>query len=299
MATSQSVGSGKSNNLLVVESHAVEDVTEVILGLGGIGKTSIWIISVTISNKRITTSGLHTRSASSNILVGTSRTVRNLRSSHLLDSTNSSKNPQVGVGDPRVLGLNGLNSVTGNLQTGIGSVVGLGGETHGSSVGSSGLGVLVVGSGSVPSETKKDLGYNNQLLIPSLKRWKNLEILGMGWEAYRSVGSIIKVVVLKDLSNVVVNLLVVLKGRLEDSGAGNLVVQRTKLSLGVKVVTGTSSSSSGSKTSVKASVALGRRGRRVSSSCGTTDGSKNLRAGDGTKERTSEGHCDVDLVDDD
>jgi hypothetical protein len=65
-----------------------------------------------------------------------------------------------------VLGLNGLDSITGNLQAGVGSVVRLGGETHGSSVGSSGLGVLVVGSGSVPSETKKDLSYNNQLLIP-------------------------------------------------------------------------------------------------------------------------------------
>jgi hypothetical protein len=117
-------------------------------------------------------------------------------------------------------------------------------------------------------------------------------------DAYRSVGSIIKVVVLKDLGNVIVNLLVVLKGGLEDSGSGNLVVQRTKLSLGVEVVTGTSSSSGG-KTSVKGCVALSRRGRRVSSSCGTTDGSKDLRAGGGTKERTSEGHCEVDLVDDD
>lgn len=83
VATTQSVSSRKSNNLLVIETHSVEDVSQVLVSLGSIRETSI-------------------RCASSDILILSSWSVWNLGTHHLLNGTNTSENPEIGVADPWV-----------------------------------------------------------------------------------------------------------------------------------------------------------------------------------------------------
>ena len=55
------------------------------------------------------------------------------------------------------LTLDGLEEVTGVLQTGVGTVISLRRETHGSTIAATSLGLLVVGARSVPGETDEDL----------------------------------------------------------------------------------------------------------------------------------------------
>lgn len=84
MAAAQSVGTDQSNHFLVVEAHAAEDVTDVLLVLASVGETSI-------------------RSTGSDVLVLAARSPWDNRASQLLDASDSGKSPQVRVGDPRVL----------------------------------------------------------------------------------------------------------------------------------------------------------------------------------------------------
>lgn len=85
MAASKSVGTAQSNNLLVVEAHASEDVAQVLATLGGIGETTV-------------------RSASSHILIGAARSVGDGWALHLLDSHDTGQDPEVRGGDPGELG---------------------------------------------------------------------------------------------------------------------------------------------------------------------------------------------------
>lgn len=88
VAAAESVSTGKSNDLLIVEAHAVEDVAEMVLGLGGIRKTAVG-------------------SAGSDITVLATGAVGDLGALHLLDGADTGKDPEVGVGDPRELGCSG------------------------------------------------------------------------------------------------------------------------------------------------------------------------------------------------
>lgn len=81
VASAQSVGAGKGNNLLVVEAHAVENVPQVVLSLGGVRKAAI-------------------RCTGSYISVRATWSVWDLGSQHLLNGANATKNPKVRVADP-------------------------------------------------------------------------------------------------------------------------------------------------------------------------------------------------------
>ena len=83
VATSQGMSSGKSNDLLVVETHSVEDISQVLVTLGSIWKPSI-------------------RCASSHVLIQSSWSVWDGWALHLLDGANTSEDPEVRVGDPWV-----------------------------------------------------------------------------------------------------------------------------------------------------------------------------------------------------
>ena len=85
MAAAESVSTGEGDDLLIVEAHAVKDVTEVLGSLGTVGKTAI-------------------RSAGGSFLIGAARAPGNRGTLHLLDSASTSKGPEVRVGDPRELG---------------------------------------------------------------------------------------------------------------------------------------------------------------------------------------------------
>lgn len=81
VAASQGMGAGQSNDLLVVEAHAAEDVAEVLGALGGIWETSVW-------------------SAGGDVLVGAAWTVWDCWAGHLLDGADAGEDPEIGVGDP-------------------------------------------------------------------------------------------------------------------------------------------------------------------------------------------------------
>ncbi|KAI6760215.1 hypothetical protein HG531_013416 [Fusarium graminearum] len=134
VTSAQSVGTREGNDFLIVETHTAEDTAEMILALGSVRKTAIGC-------------------AARDIAVGTARSVRDSGTQHLLDSTNAGKDPEIRVGDPRELLLDRLKEVTGSGQTGVGTVVRLRSESHGSSIAATGTSLLVVGATGVPGKT--------------------------------------------------------------------------------------------------------------------------------------------------
>lgn len=88
VAAAKSVGTGESDNLLVVEAHAVEDGAQVLLLLGAVGKTTVG-------------------SAVRDVTVVAARSPGNLGALHLLDGGDTCQGPEIGVGDPGELLCNG------------------------------------------------------------------------------------------------------------------------------------------------------------------------------------------------
>lgn len=84
VASAKSVSAGEGDDLLVIEAHAVEDVTEVAAALGSIGKPAV-------------------RSAGSDVSIGTARSPWDDRALHLLNGGDTTESPQVGVSNPREL----------------------------------------------------------------------------------------------------------------------------------------------------------------------------------------------------
>lgn len=115
VAAAESVGTRESDDLLVVEAHAVEDGAEVLLLLGSVRETTVG-------------------SAVRDVTVVAAGSPGDLGALHLLDGGNTSKGPEIGVGDPGELLLNGVEEVTGSVKTSVGAVVTLRGESHGSTV---------------------------------------------------------------------------------------------------------------------------------------------------------------------
>lgn len=138
VGTAQSVSSDQSDHLAVIEAHAAEDITDVTVALGGVGKTAIG-------------------GTGGNVPVLTAGAPGDDGATELLNGGGTGQSPQVGVGDPGELGLDGLEEVTGVLQTGVGAVVRLRSETHGSTVATTSAGLLVIGTTGVPGETNEDL----------------------------------------------------------------------------------------------------------------------------------------------
>lgn len=154
VASANGVATAKGDNLSVIETHAVEDVTQVLGALAGVGQTAIG-------------------GAGSSVVIATARSVRHDGSQHLLDGADTAKDPEIGVGDPGVLGcskllalgtgptwnpakrltLDRLEEVTSSNQTSVGTVSALGSESHSGTVATTGLGLLVVGAAAVPCET--------------------------------------------------------------------------------------------------------------------------------------------------
>lgn len=81
VASPKGVSTAQCDNLLVVETHTVEDVSQVLVSLFSIGQTSVGCTS-------------------SHVLVHSPWSVWDGGTLHLLDSTDSTKDPEVGVSDP-------------------------------------------------------------------------------------------------------------------------------------------------------------------------------------------------------
>lgn len=134
----QSVSTTQNDNLLVVEAHAVEHVADVAVALGAVGETTI-------------------RCAAGDVLVLAAGSPGDGGAAEFLDCGDAGEGPEVGVGDPGELGLDGLEEVAGDFEAGVGAVVGFGGESHGGAVAATGASFFVVGAACVPGETEDDL----------------------------------------------------------------------------------------------------------------------------------------------
>lgn len=155
MAAAEGVSTAESDDFLVVEAHASEDLPQVILLLAGIWQTSI-------------------RCACNGFGVSASRSVWDGWALHLLNTSDTSEDPEIRIGDPwellctidmlagvrfrevDILTLDWLQEVPGSFETGIGAVVGFGGKSHGCTIAASGLGVRVVSSRSMPGQSDED-----------------------------------------------------------------------------------------------------------------------------------------------
>lgn len=79
MATTQRVSPTERHNLLIVESHAVEDISEVLRCLRGVGQAVAGRVGVLVE-------------------VGAAGVPRDGGATHLLDSDDAGEGPEVGVG---------------------------------------------------------------------------------------------------------------------------------------------------------------------------------------------------------
>lgn len=81
MGTTKAVRTAESNDFLVIESHAVENVTNVLGSLGGVGETTV-------------------RSAGGSVSVYTAGSPWDIRATELLNSADTTKGVEVAVRDP-------------------------------------------------------------------------------------------------------------------------------------------------------------------------------------------------------
>ena len=81
MAASESMGTAQCNDLLVIETHASEDGTQVV-----VAPATIWETSV--------------RCAGRHILIESARSVGDGWPLHFLDTDDTAEDPEIGVGDP-------------------------------------------------------------------------------------------------------------------------------------------------------------------------------------------------------
>jgi len=110
VASSKSMGTEKSNNFLIIESHTIENITNMSCSLGSVRKATIG-------------------SASRHIFIRSTWSPGNLRTTHFLQGTHSSKSPEIRIGNPRELLFYRFKMIAGNFQTSIGAMVGFRSKT--------------------------------------------------------------------------------------------------------------------------------------------------------------------------
>lgn len=128
VAAAEGVGAGQSNHGAVVEAHASEDGADVARALAGVGQAAVG-------------------GTERDVAVGAACAVGDLGALHFLDGTDASEDPEIGVGDPRECFLDGCEEVAGSFEAGVGTVVTLGGETHGGTIRATGVGQLIIAVG--------------------------------------------------------------------------------------------------------------------------------------------------------
>lgn len=134
VAAANGVSTGKRYDLLVIEPHAVENLFgwRVRLGLNTETEVKTHVPEVGRTLGCIRKSPI--RCGILGKPIDTSRPPGNLGSTHLLDRTNSSKCPQITIGNPVKLLLDLSHEFTAYVKTCIGAVQCLGLEAHSSVV---------------------------------------------------------------------------------------------------------------------------------------------------------------------
>ncbi|KAI3477905.1 hypothetical protein L1887_60212 [Cichorium endivia] len=156
VATAEGVRTGERHDLLVVEAHLVKDVAQVVGTLVAVRQAAVGSALV-----------------GSRVLAA--RAPGDLGTAELLDGGDTAERPEVRVGDPGELVVDLLHKVARDAQTGVGAVVGLGGEAHGGTVGAASVAVLVVRARCVPCEAHEH-GAERAVVVVRV----GLELLGDG-----------------------------------------------------------------------------------------------------------------------
>lgn len=152
VASSKRVSATESNDLLVSESHAVENGTQVISPLGRIGQAAIrrGLVAPGTSNVRAPGRPLGTRTTQG------------------LNGDGTGQRIQVGIGHARILSFQVLEEVAGNVEPRVASVAGFRLEAHGCTVGSARFVELGVVSSRVPGEADEKRAVATQWGPPSV-----------------------------------------------------------------------------------------------------------------------------------
>jgi len=132
VAAAERVGSRESDNRLVVKTHAIKHVAQVLGSLKRVGKAA----------------GHGARRAVRR--VGTAQLVVNVRAAGDLDGDRAGQRPDVGVAVRRVGLLDCLEGVALDVQACVGTLVLLRSEAHRGAVGAAGVVLLGVGARRVP-----------------------------------------------------------------------------------------------------------------------------------------------------
>lgn len=132
-SSSGAEGRRPTDDLLVVESHSVEDLPEVVVGLRGVRKSTVGRRLVLISVDASGPPGNLVRAERIWRSVSCAQTTRSgprwpsvkthVRSPHLLDGCDSSERPQVSVRDPVKVLLDLLHVVSGLVESVVGAVL--------------------------------------------------------------------------------------------------------------------------------------------------------------------------------
>mmetsp|Transcript_18296 Transcript_18296/g.47171 ORF Transcript_18296/g.47171 Transcript_18296/m.47171 type:complete len:201 (+) Transcript_18296:586-1188(+) len=141
------MGTGEGDDLLVVEAHAVEDVTNVLRG-GGLAT----VASVRTGQPAV---GCETLVLARRRRLGRVRAPRaepNVGSAARLDSDDTGVDVQVSVCHVRVHALDGLEQRARVVEARVAAVIRLGLESHRRAVRAASAGLHVVRSGAVPRE---------------------------------------------------------------------------------------------------------------------------------------------------
>jgi hypothetical protein len=132
MAPAEIMRPAQRHNLLIAKAHAGKHVSDVIRALRAVGQPAarrqLRVVDV----------------------VRPAAPPGDFWAAHLAHRDGAGERPEVGVGEPGVGGLHGLEEAAGVLEAGVGGVAAFGFVAHAGAVGAAGVGFGVVGAGGVP-----------------------------------------------------------------------------------------------------------------------------------------------------
>mmetsp|Transcript_17455 Transcript_17455/g.30771 ORF Transcript_17455/g.30771 Transcript_17455/m.30771 type:complete len:305 (-) Transcript_17455:78-992(-) len=161
VAAAKSMCSTESYNFLVVETHAVKDVTEVVFGV------VLLVASISVRQQSVGKIGVRLG------LVSAAKAEGKLGPSHLLNSYIARERPQVTVGDLGVVCLYRLKKSTSFVQACVCAPLALGSKTHSGAIASAHLVVLIVGTSVVPGQAHQDRSVRSVVMVLVLEKISN------------------------------------------------------------------------------------------------------------------------------
>mmetsp|Transcript_36442 Transcript_36442/g.67879 ORF Transcript_36442/g.67879 Transcript_36442/m.67879 type:complete len:334 (+) Transcript_36442:40-1041(+) len=139
----------QTNNLLVIKSHAVEDVSEVL--------------DIRSHTARVRRRQATIRNSRGLVGVSAAASPGNGRAAHLLNGSGTGQSPQVSIAHRRILFLDGFEEVTRTAQAGVSAPHRLRGEAHGGTVAAASAVLFRVSARSVPRKANQSTGHGGAI----------------------------------------------------------------------------------------------------------------------------------------